>query len=131
MRRAELVASVAGCLLVVAALVIIWAARLSIPRALYVSELGAEGMPTARNRSSARARASRRPSPRFRRSTSSIWKPTVKAGFSEAIRAELHEIGVAVNEIAVFTVNLVGILDDRLPGFAFFILTRFRSRQIA
>ncbi|MBN9238883.1 MAG: hypothetical protein BGO97_04275 [Micrococcales bacterium 70-64] len=48
MRRAELVASVAGCLLVVAALVIIWAARLSIPRALYVSELGAEGMPTAR-----------------------------------------------------------------------------------
>jgi len=48
LRRAELVASVAGCLLVVAALVIIWAARLSIPRALYVSELGAEGMPTAR-----------------------------------------------------------------------------------
>ena len=47
-RRAELAASVAGCVLVVIALVIIWAARLSIPRALYVSELGAEGMPTAR-----------------------------------------------------------------------------------
>lgn len=41
-------ASVGGCLLVIVALVIIWAARLSIPRALYVSELGAEGMPTAR-----------------------------------------------------------------------------------
>ena len=48
MRRAELVASVGGCVVVIAALVIIWAARLTIPRALYVSELGAEGMPTAR-----------------------------------------------------------------------------------
>jgi hypothetical protein len=47
-RSAELVASVLGCVLVLVALVIIWAARLSIPRALYVSELGAEGMPTAR-----------------------------------------------------------------------------------
>jgi hypothetical protein len=45
--RAEVAASVVGCLLVTAALVIIWAARLSIPRELYVSELGAEGMPTA------------------------------------------------------------------------------------
>ncbi len=41
-------ASLGGCVLVVVALVIIWAARLSIPRALYVSELGAEGMPTAK-----------------------------------------------------------------------------------
>ena len=40
-------ASLLGCLLVLTALVIIWAARLSIPRALYVSELGAQGMPTA------------------------------------------------------------------------------------
>lgn len=32
----------------IAALAIIWMARLSIPRELYVSELGAEGMPTAR-----------------------------------------------------------------------------------
>ena len=31
-----------------AALIIIWTARLSVPRELYVSELGAEGMPTAR-----------------------------------------------------------------------------------
>lgn len=35
-------------MLVAAALVIVWAARLSIPRELYVSELGAEGMPTAK-----------------------------------------------------------------------------------
>ena len=48
MRKAEFAAAVGGCILVIAALVIIWAARLSIPRALYVSELGAEGMPTAR-----------------------------------------------------------------------------------
>lgn len=48
MRRAEIGASLAGCLLVIAALAIIWTARLSIPRDLYVSELGAEGMPTAR-----------------------------------------------------------------------------------
>lgn len=47
MRRAELLASLGGCVLVVIALAIIWAARLTIPRALYVSELGAEGMPTA------------------------------------------------------------------------------------
>ena len=46
--RAEIAASLIGCLLVIAALTIIWAARLSIPRELYVSELGAEGMPTAK-----------------------------------------------------------------------------------
>lgn len=48
LRGAEVAASIVGCVLVVAALAIIWAARLSIPRELYVSELGAEGMPTAR-----------------------------------------------------------------------------------
>jgi hypothetical protein len=37
-----------GVACVVVALVIIWAARLTIPRDLYVSELGAAGMPTAR-----------------------------------------------------------------------------------
>ena len=37
----------AGVLCVAAALTIIWAARLTIPRDLYVSELGATGMPTA------------------------------------------------------------------------------------
>ena len=47
MRKAELGASIAGCLFVLAALVIIWMTRLTIPRALYVSELGAQGMPTA------------------------------------------------------------------------------------
>jgi hypothetical protein len=47
-RRAEIAAALAGCVLVAAALVIIWVARLSIPRELYVSELGAEGMPTAK-----------------------------------------------------------------------------------
>ena len=46
MRRAELAASLGGCVLVLVALVIIWVAKLSIPRDLYVSELGAEGMPT-------------------------------------------------------------------------------------
>jgi hypothetical protein len=33
--------------LVIAALAIIWGARLTVPRELYVSELGAQGMPTA------------------------------------------------------------------------------------
>ena len=47
MRRAELAASLGGCILVIASLVIIWAARLTVPRELYVSELGAEGMLTA------------------------------------------------------------------------------------
>jgi hypothetical protein len=37
-----------GVLAVLAALVIIWAARLTVPRDLYVSELGAQGEPTAR-----------------------------------------------------------------------------------
>lgn len=41
-------AALAGSLLVIAALVIIWTARFSVPRELYVSELGAEGEPTAR-----------------------------------------------------------------------------------
>lgn len=36
-----------GCLLVAAALAIIWGARLTVTRDLYVSELGAEGEPTA------------------------------------------------------------------------------------
>ena len=47
MRRAELAASLGGCILVIISLVIIWAARLTVPRELYVSELGAEGMLTA------------------------------------------------------------------------------------
>ena len=47
MRRAELGASIVGCVLVIAALAIIWGARLTVPRELYVSELGAQGMPTA------------------------------------------------------------------------------------
>ncbi|HWR86332.1 MAG TPA: DUF998 domain-containing protein [Rhodoglobus sp.] len=46
-RVAELLAAVAGSLSVVTALAIIWGARLTIPRDLYVSELGAQGMPTA------------------------------------------------------------------------------------
>jgi hypothetical protein len=40
--------ALAGVLAVLAALVIIWAARLTVPRDLYVSELGAQGEPTAR-----------------------------------------------------------------------------------
>jgi len=48
LRRAELIAAIVGCALVVVALAIIWGARLTIARALYVSELGAEGMPTAK-----------------------------------------------------------------------------------
>jgi hypothetical protein len=49
-RRAllDVVTSIIGAALVFAALVIIWVARLSIPRAVYVSELGASGMSTAR-----------------------------------------------------------------------------------
>ncbi|MGL4339107.1 MAG: DUF998 domain-containing protein [Rhodoglobus sp.] len=47
MRKAELAASIVGCLMVVVALAVIWAARLTVDRELYVSELGAEGMPTA------------------------------------------------------------------------------------
>ncbi len=48
MRRLEIVIAILGCVLVVVALAIIWTARLSVSRELYVSELGAEGMPTAR-----------------------------------------------------------------------------------
>ena len=39
--------AVAGTLLVLASLVLIWVARLGVPRELYVSELGADGEPTA------------------------------------------------------------------------------------
>ena len=46
-RRFDLAAAIGGSLLVLAALAIIWGARLTIPRELYVSELGAQGMPTA------------------------------------------------------------------------------------
>ena len=46
-RRLEFAAAVVGCLLVAAALAIIWAARLTVTRDLYVSELGAQGEPTA------------------------------------------------------------------------------------
>lgn len=41
------VAAGLGSLLVLASLAIIWAARLGVPRDLYVSELGADGEPTA------------------------------------------------------------------------------------
>lgn len=47
-RTIDFVAAVTGCVLVVAALVIIWVARMTVPRELYVSELGAEGEPTAK-----------------------------------------------------------------------------------
>jgi hypothetical protein len=47
-RNVDLVAAVGGCILVVIALVIIWVARMTVPRDLYVSELGAQGEPTAR-----------------------------------------------------------------------------------
>ena len=48
LRQAEFAAAAIGCVLVVAALSIIWGARLTVPRELYVSELGAEGEPTAK-----------------------------------------------------------------------------------
>ncbi len=48
MAKVELTAAIAGCVAVTVALVIIWMARLSVPRELYVSELGAHGEPTAR-----------------------------------------------------------------------------------
>ncbi|MCU1552123.1 MAG: hypothetical protein JWR36_2683 [Glaciihabitans sp.] len=49
-RRAivDVVTTLVGSGLVLSALVIIWIARLTIPRDIYVSELGATGMPTAR-----------------------------------------------------------------------------------
>lgn len=46
-RRVEVGTAIGGSVLVTVALVIIWGARLTIPRELYVSELGAHGMPTA------------------------------------------------------------------------------------
>jgi len=45
--RVEQAAAIVGCVLVAAALAIIWAARMTVSRELYVSELGAEGEPTA------------------------------------------------------------------------------------
>lgn len=45
--RRDAALSAAGSLLVLAALVLIWSARLTVPRELYVSELGAVGEPTA------------------------------------------------------------------------------------
>jgi hypothetical protein len=45
--RGDAVFSILGCALVVAALAIIWGARLTVPRVMYVSELGATGEPTA------------------------------------------------------------------------------------
>ena len=47
-RRLELAATIIGSLCVLIALAIIWVARVSTHRDLYVSELGAEGMPTAK-----------------------------------------------------------------------------------
>ena len=46
--RIDFAAAVTGCVLVVVALVIIWMARMSVDRELYVSELGAVGMPTSK-----------------------------------------------------------------------------------
>jgi hypothetical protein len=48
MTRFSRALALAGVLAVLAALVIIWAARLTVPRDLYVSELGAQGEPTAK-----------------------------------------------------------------------------------
>lgn len=43
----RVIASIGGSVLVAVALTIIWVARLSIDRVLYVSGLGADGEPTA------------------------------------------------------------------------------------
>jgi hypothetical protein len=43
----DVVTSIAGSILVLAALILIWAARLTVHAEIYVSELGATGMPTA------------------------------------------------------------------------------------
>lgn len=45
--RADYLLAILGCVLVVTALVIIWGARLTVSRSVYVSELGATGEPTA------------------------------------------------------------------------------------
>ena len=47
MKKAEFVAAVVGCLLVIAGLAIIWISRWNVHRDLYVSGLGATGEPTA------------------------------------------------------------------------------------
>jgi hypothetical protein len=47
-RALELATAVLGCALVIVALIVIWVARESLDRAVYVSELGATGMPTAK-----------------------------------------------------------------------------------
>ncbi len=46
-RRRDAAMALVGASLVLASLIIIWAARLTVPRELYVSELGADGEPTA------------------------------------------------------------------------------------
>jgi Protein of unknown function (DUF998) len=46
--RTESVAAIGGSTLVAIALIVLWSARLTVSRDLYVSELGAEGQPTAR-----------------------------------------------------------------------------------
>jgi hypothetical protein len=45
-RRTARVVALAGVVLVAFALAVIWLARVTVPRDLYVSELGADGMPT-------------------------------------------------------------------------------------
>lgn len=45
--RADATLAILGCVLVAFALAIIWGARLTVPRVMYVSELGATGEPTA------------------------------------------------------------------------------------
>ncbi len=47
-RWVDAAAAITGCVLVTIALAIIWGARVTVPRELYVSELGAQGEPTAR-----------------------------------------------------------------------------------
>lgn len=44
--RADVAASLAGCGFVLTALLLVWTARAAVTRDAYVSELGAEGMPT-------------------------------------------------------------------------------------
>lgn len=48
-RPVDIASAIVGSILVLAALVMIWVARLSIPRELYVSELGAAVEPTAKS----------------------------------------------------------------------------------
>jgi hypothetical protein len=48
LRTRERIVAAAGTAIVAAALVLLWAIRVEVPRDLYVSELGATGMPTAR-----------------------------------------------------------------------------------